>query len=527
MSNFERWLSRHPKIAASGGGVLTGLIVLCLCFGALLAELNQEIETYQERLAGEVHKVAEEGYTILARLNADFSPDCSAANLARINAMLFEYSTQRDVGLYDAEGRVFCTSSMGRLSAVAVDAETIYRSRDDKQVWVNTPSPASGGKGTMIYRSGDFNLAMSPLVMSSLVRRSDVAWIGGNNRPVYVRKGMPGGLLEKISALEAAGVTGRTILLGDGMIVLIRRVEGTRARFANFRPLADAWRLNPGLSFLLFGLSFACGALTTAMLRPRIAARTSLRRLLPALLTPENMRCRYQPIVELATGRPIGCEVLVRLQHGETLLNPDQFIELAQELGLAWQMDSAVIETALGELRTLPLDDGKFNIAFNLFPASVRHAEIDSVFRHRLAECGLDREWVVIGLEVTEYDFSDALIPELRLLRESGYHIAVDDFGTGYSNLNTVKKVVPDLLKIDKSFVFEMEDASTRSSLIPEIIAIARAVNARVVAEGVEQEGQARQLAALGVEYAQGYYFARPLALDEFVEYLRKHGVIT
>lgn len=525
MSKFERWLCRHPRTAASGGGLLTGLVALCLSFGALLALLSQDIEDDQYGLAADVRKIADENYEILSRLNADFKPECSTANLARINALLFEYSAQREVGLYDAEGRVFCSSSMGRLAAPVLELDTAYRSRDENKIWMNTPSPASGGKGTMIYRRGDFNLAMSPRMMGGLVRKSDVAWIGGSNRPVHVAANISPALLERVTVLEQQGAYGRNILLREGRVVFIRKVEGTRARFANFRPLTDAWLFNPGLSTLLVGLSLVCGVLTKGMLKPRIAARTSLPRLLPSLLRPVNMRCRYQPIVELASGRPVGCEVLVRLQHGEDLLAPDQFIELTQELGLSWQLDEAVIEAALDELRTLPRVNGRLNVAFNLFPDSLVHARIEAAFRRSLSAWGPEANPLMIGLEVTEYDFSEALIPELRLLREAGYHIAVDDFGTGYSNLNTVKKVAPDLLKIDKSFVCEMEDASARSSLIPEIVAIARAVNARVVAEGVELEGQAVQLAGLGVEYAQGYYFARPLALGEFVEYLRKHGV--
>jgi sensor c-di-GMP phosphodiesterase-like protein len=86
-----------------------------------------------------------------------------------------------------------------------------------------------------------------------------------------------------------------------------------------------------------------------------------------------------------------------------------------------------------------------------------------------------------------------------------------------------VKKLHPDFLKIDKSFVFEMEDSSIRSSLIPEIIAIARAVNAEVIAEGVENSAQAERLTQMGVRYAQGYHFAKPMPIEEFVAYYQNH----
>lgn len=316
------------------------------------------------------------------------------------------------------------------------------------------------------------------------------------------------------------------MLWAQGVGVSLIRVDQSLVRLANQRPLQDAFTMNPGLTILLLVFSCATGLLLTFALRPRIIERTSLRRALPSLLVRRNVRCMYQPVIELSTGKPVGCEVLMRLQRDDELLYPDSFISLAQQLDLTWQLDKLVIEAALGELKTLGVPNDKFSVAFNLFPSSIKHAQIHDLFHNSADRSGLVERSIVIGIEVTEYDFSESLIPELQLLRETGYHIAVDDFGTGYSNLNTVKKVAPDILKIDKSFVFEMEDATARSSLIPEIVGIAKAVNACVVAEGVEQESQARQLLALGVRYGQGYHFARPLSLGDFADYLRRHGVI-
>src|SRR5690606_12932161 len=101
-----------------------------------------------------------------------------------------------------------------------------------------------------------------------------------------------------------------------------------------------------------------------------------------------------------------------------------------------------------------------------------------------------------------------------------GFLIAVDDFGTGYSNLQLVTKLSPDILKIDGSFVYELEEASLRSNLIPQIVNIARAVGADAVAEGIEKPEQARLLAAQGVQYGQGYALARPMPLERFIAFM-------
>jgi EAL domain-containing protein (putative c-di-GMP-specific phosphodiesterase class I) len=107
-------------------------------------------------------------------------------------------------------------------------------------------------------------------------------------------------------------------------------------------------------------------------------------------------------------------------------------------------------------------------------------------------------------------------------LKQHGYLVSVDDFGTGFSNLASVRSLAPDFLKIDRSFVHDMEDSTVRSTLIPEIIQIARAVGAEVVAEGIENRTQLERLRELGAEYGQGYFLGRPQSIAEFAVLLQK-----
>jgi sensor c-di-GMP phosphodiesterase-like protein len=239
-----------------------------------------------------------------------------------------------------------------------------------------------------------------------------------------------------------------------------------------------------------------------------------------SLCTSSRVVCHYQPIVDLSTGRVIGCEVLARLQDGPRLLYPDEFIPALNRKKLAWALDAAVSERALMELGTsLPHLSSGFTVALNFFPGSLNRDRIHAHLQKTLKT--IARNDFQIKLEITEYEFSETLEPEIRKLREDGYRIAIDDFGTGYSNLGIVKRISPDVLKIDKSFVFEMEDATVRSSLIPEIVAIARAIRCDVVAEGIETASQANRLLALGVRFGQGYYFLRPAPIDKFLDYLQ------
>ena len=129
-----------------------------------------------------------------------------------------------------------------------------------------------------------------------------------------------------------------------------------------------------------------------------------------------------------------------------------------------------------------------------------------------------------ICIEIIEHAISSELIAEVQSLKQRGFQIAVDDFGTGYSNLRSVTHLAPDRLKIDRSFVFELEDAALRSNLIPEIVDIARAVNAQTIAEGIGNMQQARLLTRAGVRYGQGYALARPMPIEQFSELMRSYA---
>ncbi|MFA7668300.1 MAG: EAL domain-containing protein, partial [Burkholderiaceae bacterium] len=164
--------------------------------------------------------------------------------------------------------------------------------------------------------------------------------------------------------------------------------------------------------------------------------------------------------------------------------------------------------------------DDKFSIAVNYFPKSVIPDELIPILTEALQLA--NRDDLDICVEITEHSLSSELITEVQCLKAQGFLIAVDDFGTGYSNLKSVTKLSPHRLKIDRSFVHELEDATLRSSLIAEIVNIGRAIDADTVAEGIENMEQARLLLAAGVRYGQGYALARPMQMAQFVAFMNR-----
>lgn len=278
------------------------------------------------------------------------------------------------------------------------------------------------------------------------------------------------------------------------------------------------------LPALLLG-ALLIALLTVAAVTPPIMRLRGLQNRIKFLCDEAHLTLVYQPVFDLHTLRPIGCEVLARLgENGHTWM-PDTIIPAIQRAGLQERFDHAVTRKAIRELaRHLPQVEGLFSVALNYFPESIVPDQLTPVVNKSMQATG--RQDLRICIEITEHSLSNQLISEVQLLKAQHFQIAVDDFGTGYSDLKSVTTLAPHLLKIDRSFVFELEEATVRSNLIPEIVNIARAIHAQTVAEGIETLEQARLLAQAGVRYGQGYALARPVPIAQFAALMLNYQTI-
>jgi EAL domain-containing protein (putative c-di-GMP-specific phosphodiesterase class I) len=223
----------------------------------------------------------------------------------------------------------------------------------------------------------------------------------------------------------------------------------------------------------------------------------------------------YQPIVTLDSGRIVGFEALTRWQHPERgLLAPAYFIALAEETGLIVPLGWLVLERACAQARTwqerFPADPPYFmsvNVSGKLFAQEGAVEKVLEILeRSRLAPESL-------RLEVTEsvvLEYNLEVMQRLRLLRDMGVQLSIDDFGTGYSSLSYLQRFRYDSLKIDRSFVRDIEVADSRV-IVETILSLAAHLGIGVVAEGVETPEQLERLRALGCPLGQGFWFARPL----------------
>jgi diguanylate cyclase (GGDEF)-like protein/PAS domain S-box-containing protein len=244
--------------------------------------------------------------------------------------------------------------------------------------------------------------------------------------------------------------------------------------------------------------------------------RLELKADMQRALENDEFELEYQPIIELSTGGICGFEALIRWNHASRgQMAPLDFIPLAEETGLIVSIGHWALRRACqfaAQLQSDFPDDPARHMAVNLSTRQLQHPEVVAGVRAVLAETGLDPESLI--LEITESAMMadmEVAIARLKEFKALGVQLAIDDFGTGYSSLNYVREFPIDILKIDKSFIDGLGDESPSSSLVATVLELARVLDLKAVAEGVEDPDQLEHLRALNCDYGQGFLFARPL----------------
>jgi diguanylate cyclase (GGDEF)-like protein len=259
-------------------------------------------------------------------------------------------------------------------------------------------------------------------------------------------------------------------------------------------------------------------------MRARVTERVELERDLREAVTEGQLHLVYQPIVRLPHGAAVGMEALVRWTHPtHGVISPAKFIPLAEDTGLITEIGTWVLEEAVAQLaewrRSTPhLAD--LYVSVNLSGAQLYDAQLVERVADVLAVNGL--EGSALCLELTESMVMEdhaAAVATLASLRALGVLLAIDDFGCEYSSLAYVKSFPVTELKIDRSFVSNLDaDDTADATLIATIVAMARAMGMTTVAEGVETQAQLTHLIDLGCDKVQGYYFSRPVGSDRLPE---------
>jgi diguanylate cyclase (GGDEF)-like protein len=252
----------------------------------------------------------------------------------------------------------------------------------------------------------------------------------------------------------------------------------------------------------------------------RLALVGDLRR----ALVNDQLFLLYQPKIELQTGQIIGVEALVRWRHPRLgILQPDQFVPLAEKTGLIMPLTLWVLHEALRQCQKWHQADIKLSVAANISMLNLQSRALPDQVAGLLKTCQVPPG--SFGLEITESTIMADPVRTMEIVKqmsEMGLQFAIDDFGTGYSSLAYLSRLPIDEIKIDKSFVINMATQEEDIVIVRSTIDLAHNLGLKVVAEGVENQATKEKLALLGCDAAQGFHMSRPLTADEITRQIKK-----
>ena len=258
----------------------------------------------------------------------------------------------------------------------------------------------------------------------------------------------------------------------------------------------------------------------------QLGLETDLRK---AINTKGELVLYYQPKINLVSNKVMSVEALIRWNHPTNgLIYPDAFIPLAESTGIIIDIGEMVIEEAIKQISLWQKSGCEVqNIAVNLSGRQFQSQSLIAFISNCIAKYEIDPAH--LEFEITESISMANIHESLRImyaLKELGVSVSIDDFGTGYSSLAYLKQFSVDTLKVDKSFVLDMIDDDEDKILVQTIISLAHSLGIKVVAEGVESVEHAEMLREMSCDYAQGFYYAKALSVEDLDEYLDDYNLI-
>ncbi|MGA9335811.1 MAG: EAL domain-containing protein, partial [Rudaea sp.] len=440
----------------------------------------------------------------------------SQAHLDVLRKAAIAHAYIRSIGYWHAAQRLCGVGFLPPQGLKPSNADRIYP--NGVIAWWPSTQTEYGGVELFVMRYGNHDVAIDPrllLELGSIKERQAQLWV----------EGLPMAAIPQRVDLPSPKA------LPEGVTVDHKRGE-VFSHFIHDRvfpidvvarePIANFW--NRHAPILVAGL--AIGGLLMALWigmvmrysRHQLDPATELRRALAA----GKISVQYQPVIDLRSERCEGAEALARWQRADgSWISPAVFIPLAEESGQIGEVTLAMMRNVVRDLPVLLKHAPGISVNLNLSPEDLETEHAGHALADALKAANLPAR--VIKLEITERALvnSDSARAMIREFRGRGHKVAIDDFGTGYSSLSYLQSFELDVLKIDKSFVDAIGTEAATSQVIEHVIEMAKSLGLQTVAEGVETIEQTRWLVNHGVEYAQGYLFSKPLALDEFLHFFR------
>jgi len=442
---------------------------------------------------------------------------CSPQDIARMQKIALASTYLKGVA-YVAGDRVLCSSIGAQGTGFSLGKPDFITSKG-AEVWSATALPFAPDTRFFVLKNGHYAVISHQEMTIDVLAKTEDVHLGiftlPAGQPLFVRGSIVPGWLQHL------GDQSQVSFMDGDYLVAVQRSK--QFDLASVSAIPASYARAHVLKFLLLflpagaGMGVALAGVIVLMARRRLSLNAELQ----TALRRNEFHMLYQPVIDLRTGHCVGAEALLRWRRlGKPAVGPDVFIPVAEQSGLIRRLTTRVLEMVGSEVQPLLARQGDFHIGINLSYIDLQAEETMGQVMDMVAKAGIEPGNIMV--EATERGLLNAETTRniVRAYRDSGLRVAIDDFGTGYSSLSYLANFDLDYLKIDKSFVDTLGTDAATSNVALHIIEMSKSLKLDMIAEGVETETQAEILRERGVQYAQGWLFAKPMPIMELMRFV-------
>ncbi|WP_413283196.1 EAL domain-containing protein [Vibrio sp. MA40-2] len=432
-------------------------------------------------------------------------------NLTNLRKSVFNSNRAKEIGIFDKNGKIFCTSNHGETSFYLYPSMISRLDKSSNNVTLSyTETKFSKARSVTLIFSNQTGEGLSVLIPPRYLTRYIDRQLSNENIE-YKLKVISRDLTDKVFSYDLVRYSTQSKIYPIQLEVSITPMYYL-SQFLRY-----SW---------IFIVLASLASITYVFRQQKILYENSLENSLRCAITNDYLEVHYQPIMNNKTGKTVGCEALLRWKDPQQgLISPNIFIPLAEKLELIEAVTKIVVSKVIYFLRSKESVLESLYISINISRSVILKPSFVA-FIEELVSADPEIATRII-FEITEdNNFSpDELITlqeHLTTLAGFGFKFAVDDFGTGYSGLNFIRQFPFSYVKIDRVFVKNLSNDSTIIALLESMKTLSVQLNMTAIVEGVEEPSQLAILDSLGFEYIQGFYFSKPLPNVELIEFLQK-----
>lgn len=511
--------SRFPFIISALIITIALIIISSFLIHKSEAEIKKsKMHSHAKKVMIRANRVMSESIHALTRLAAYGEKKCTANHLNYQKEISFIYRYVKEAGFKFPDGRQ-CTSLMGLENNAILFTNPEWLLQGQIEVWLNLDNDLNIQQRSIVLGLNGHFIVVDPdhyIDIVSDTANKTLALLDNNSGQLITYRGEIGtkDLMTLMASPDKFDFNGwyYSIVHSEHYPMAIIIGEPPSTILAEWRSRAHVWLPVEiaAIGFFMF--------LFLKIYRRRISLKYCLR----SAIRKKQFSVVYQPIIDLETRQCVGAEALIRWrQEDGTVVQPDLFIPIAERTDLIAPITDLVLHKIFDEMALfLKLNPGIY-ISVNLSAADIEHDRFLKILHKLSQNAGIQAEQICLEITETSLIDSNKASEIIHRFRNAGHRVYIDDFGIGYSSLSYLQDLQLDVLKIDKSFVDTINSKTAATGIISHIIEMAKSLNLKVVAEGVESEDQVAYLLERQVDYGQGWLFCKPLNAKAFIHYMQ------